>query len=116
MSKRLNLVHRIRAFCLSFPDSSEVIQFGHPFYKWRKKPFAVYSDDHGDQLSIKVEKQSQPIFLADPRFTKTPYIGNHGWVTLTLQATIDWEEVEELIRGSYRFVASPPRKAKNKQK
>jgi len=107
---------RIQRFCLAFPASKEVIQFGHPFFKWRDKPFCVYSNDQGEELSIKVEKESQPIFLQDPRFKKTPYIGNHGWVTLSLKKPLNWEEIEELIEGSYHFVATSKSKAKKKQK
>lgn len=107
---------RIQQFCLSFPESTVAIQFGHPFYKWRAKPFCVFSDDEGDRLSIKVEMESQPVFLEDPRFHKTPYIGHRGWITLVLPAKPDWEEIEELIRGSYLFVSTPKPKAKKKQK
>ena len=65
MSKQVNPLARIRNFCLQFPDSKEVIQFGHPFFKWRDKPFAVSGEN---DISIKVEKESQPLFLEDPRF------------------------------------------------
>lgn len=116
MSNRLNPLPRIRAFCLAFPGATEVPQFGHPFFKIAGKPFAIYSDNQGHELSIKVEKESQSVFLADPRFTKTPYIGNHGWVTLALSPSPDWEEIEELIRGSHDFVQSTLPKAKKKQK
>lgn len=115
MSKRLNRVERIRQFCLSLEDAKEVIQFGYPFYKWRDKPFAIYSDDQGEQLSIKVEKESQAVFLEDPRFCITPYVGRHGWINLKLAGKIDWEEVEELIRGSYQFVKTKSGKAKKRQ-
>lgn len=107
---------RIQQFCLSFPDTKVVLQFGYPFYKWRDKPFCVFSDENGENLSIKVEMEAQPIFLADPRFTKTPYIGHRGWVTLSLPPQPDWEEIEELIRGSYLFVSTTKPKAKKKQK
>jgi predicted DNA-binding protein (MmcQ/YjbR family) len=106
---------RIRKIGLSLPHTEERIQFGHPFFKVNGKPFAIFSDDTGLQLSFKVEKESQPIFLQDPRFTRTPYIGQHGWVSLTLPDHPDWEEIEELIRGSYEFVTQKP-KAKNKRK
>lgn len=105
-------LQRIERFCLSFPDTKVVIQFGHPFYKWRDKPFCIV----GETLSIKVEKQSQPVFLQDPRFTMTHYIGRHGWISLQLPAKPDWEEIEELIRGSYLLVSTPKPKAKKKQK
>ncbi len=107
---------RIRRFCLAFPDSIEAIQFGHPFFKWKDKPFCVYGDHEGEHISIKVEKQSQQVFLEDPRFTITPYIGRHGWITLALKGKLNWEEIEELIRGSYQFVSAGKPKAKKKQK
>lgn len=116
MSNRLNPLIRIRAFCLNLPGTTEVLQFGHPFFKVRDKPFAIYSHQSGQKLSIKVEKQSQPIFLADPRFRKTPYLARHGWISLALPPSPDWEELEELIEGSYLFVQSSLKKAKKKQK
>lgn len=116
MSKPTRFQPRIRDFCLALPEAIVVLQFGHPFYKWRAKPFAIYSDEVGETLSIKVEKQVQPIFLEDSRFEKTKYVGRHGWVTLTLDSKIQIEEVEELIRGSYDFVLGRTRKAKNRQR
>ncbi len=92
-----------------------MMQFGHPFFKWRDKPFAIFSDEGGEKLSIKLEKQIQPIFLQDSRFTKTRYVGRHGWVTLTLDSKVDMEEIEELIRGSYQFVSAKSQKAKKRQ-
>jgi predicted DNA-binding protein (MmcQ/YjbR family) len=114
MSNSSKLLARIRAFALGLPGAEERIQFGHPFFKVNGKPFAIYSDDTGEQLSVKFEKESQQVFLQDPRFTKTPYLGNHGWVTLTLPAKPDWEEVEELIRGSHEFVTTKPKTKKKR--
>ena len=114
MSKSTHFQQRIRDFCLALPEAMVVIQFGHPFYKWRAKPFAIYSDEVGEKLSIKLEKQVQPIFLEDPRFKKTQYVGRHGWVTLTLDTKVEMEEVEELIRGSYEFVSGKSKKAKKR--
>ncbi|WP_051670015.1 MmcQ/YjbR family DNA-binding protein [Bryobacter aggregatus] len=116
MSKRLTPQARIRSYCLSFPEAIEVEQFGHPFFKWRGKPFTILSGTQSEQLSIKVEKELQPIFLEDPRFTKTAYVGQHGWVTLQLTGHLDWEEVESLIEGSFRLVSSKKQKAKIKRK
>ncbi len=115
MSKPTPFRQRIREFCLAFPEAIAIVQFGHPFYKWKDKPFAIYSDEDGEKLSIKLEKQVQPIFLEDPRFKKTQYVGRHGWVTLTLDTKVEMEEVEELIRGSYEFVSEKNEKAKKRQ-
>ena len=116
MSKPPQFQRRIRDFCLALPEATVVVQFGHPFYKWKDKPFAIYSDEDGEKLSIKLEKQVQPIFLEDPRFEKTQYVGRHGWVTLTLDTKVEMEEVAELIRGSYEFVSGKQQKAKKRQR
>ena len=116
MSKPANFQRRIYDFCLSFPGTIVVLQFGHPFFKWKDKPFAIYSDEAGEKLSIKVEKQVQPLFLKDSRFEKTPYVGKHGWITLTLDADVNQEEIEELIRGSYELVSAKNKKAKKRQR
>ena len=41
----------------------------------------------------------------DPQFYVAPYIGKHGWTSLRLDGTpLEWREVEELVRESYRLV------------
>jgi hypothetical protein len=40
------------------------------------------------------------------RFYNPAYIGSKGWVALRLdRGTIDWDEVTELVIGSYRMIA-----------
>jgi phosphoribosylglycinamide formyltransferase-1 len=40
------------------------------------------------------------------RFYIPAYLGSRGWVGLRLDTSeIDWEEVTELVSGSYRLVA-----------
>jgi predicted DNA-binding protein (MmcQ/YjbR family) len=49
----------------------------------------------------------QGLFLDDSRFFRTPYVGKHGWVTLKVYAArLNWTEVRDLVRGSYRLVAA----------
>ena len=116
MSKLLPPSERIRRFCLSFPEAEEVTQFGHPFFKWRGKPFTILSGELDGVVSIKVEKEVQPIFLQDPRFTKTAYVGQHGWVSMRLTGSLDWEEIEGLIEASYQLVSSKKQKANTRRK
>ncbi len=116
MSKLLPAGECIRRFCLGFPEAAEVTQFGHPFFKWRGMPFTVLSGDADEVLSIKVEKNVQPIFLQDSRFTKTAYIGQHGWVSMRLTGSLDWEEIEGLIEASYQLVSSKKQKANTRRK
>jgi predicted DNA-binding protein (MmcQ/YjbR family) len=101
------LLMRLRKICSQFPDATETVSFGHPTFQVRGKTFAVFEQYKGELgLALKVEKELQQIFLKDPRFYMTPYIGKHGWVTLRMEASgINWTEVREMLQGSYRLIA-----------
>jgi hypothetical protein len=77
----------------------------------REKMFAMYVDDHhGDgrrALWCKAPLGSQEILVdADPeRFFVPPYVGVKGWVGISLDDGVDWEEVAELARDAYRMTA-----------
>ena len=102
------LLTRLRKICSQLPDVEETVTFGHPTFKVAGKTFAVFEEYKSELgLALKVEKELQPIFLKDPRFYLTPYIGKHGWVTLRMNAKpLDWTEVREMLRGSYRLIAT----------
>jgi predicted DNA-binding protein (MmcQ/YjbR family) len=58
-------------------------------------------------ICVKVGTLLQGIFLDDPRFFRTPYIGKHGWVTLRVHAApLNWTEIRGLVKGSYQMVAA----------
>ena len=101
------LLMRLRKICSQLPDVTETVSFGHPTFQVRGKTFAVFEQYKGELgLALKVEKELQQVFLKDPRFYRTPYIGKHGWVTLRMEPKpLDWKEVREMIRGSYRLVS-----------
>ncbi len=64
-------------------------------------------------ICIRVEKELQGIFLDDSRFFRTPYIGKHGWVTLKIySAQLNWMEIKDLVRGSYRLVVAAAAKSR----
>ena len=74
----------------------------------RDKIFAM--EKHGDgRVSVwcKAPPGSQEILVgADPaRFFVPPYVGHKGWVGIRLDDGPDWEEVESLVRRSYRLTA-----------
>jgi predicted DNA-binding protein (MmcQ/YjbR family) len=55
------------------------------------------------------------MFLDDSRFFRTPYIGRHGWVTLRVYAAkLNWNEIRELVKGSYDLVAPAKKRSKRK--
>jgi len=107
------ILERLRKICRALPSTSETVTFGHPTFQVGGKTFAVLEDYKGELgICVKVERELQGMFLDDPRFFRTPYIGKHGWITLrTYAARLNWEEVADLLKGSYRLVkGSGPRK------
>lgn len=96
----------LRRLCLALAQTEETKNFGCQWFRVKGKPFCV-NHDSGDQpaIAFKVARTEQGIFLEDPRFFKTPYMHHHGWVSIRVGKTIDWEEIAELIHGSYRLAA-----------
>ena len=42
---------------------------------------------------------------APDRFFVPPYVGPSGWVGVWLDRGVDWDELTELLRDSYRMTA-----------
>jgi predicted DNA-binding protein (MmcQ/YjbR family) len=103
---------KLRKICLSLPATEETNNFGHEWFRVNKKPFCVNHGPAGEPaIAFKVAKTEQGIFLEDPRFFKTPYMHHNGWVSIRAVEKLDWEEIEELVKGSYRLAA--PRRQMN---
>ena len=109
------LLERMREICLKLPGSSETVTYGHPGFKVDDRLYAVLETYKGElSICVKVGRDVLDIFEKDPRYYRTPYIGNQGWVSLKVRAApLDWNEVRELLKGSHLLVrrkrANPPR-------
>jgi len=102
-----SILKKLRNLCLKLADAEETVSFGHPTFRVRGgKIFAVLEEYKGELgICVNVGKLLQGIFLDDPRFFRTPYIGQHGWVTLRVYAArLNWKEIAELVKGSYLLV------------
>ena len=78
----------------------------------RKKTFAYFLNDHHGDGIVAVTCKVAPgdhtaLASAQPdRFYIPAYIGPRGWVALRLdRGEVDWDEVTELVKDSYRRVA-----------
>lgn len=106
---------RLRLVCLSLPETVEKPMFPeHCDWRVHDKIFCFGPGHVGDWITVglKVGRDAMDAMIAaDPRVTQMPYIGRHGWVTVDLagargaEAEALWDEVGELVRGSYRLVA-----------
>ncbi len=105
------ILSKLRKICLALPKTSETTTFGHPTFQVGTKTFTVLETYKGElSICVKVGKKMQPIFLEDQRFYRTPYVGQHGWVSLRAKTKLNWKEIEQLVRGSYELVSIKKRR------
>ena len=108
--KEDRVLERLRGICLALPETDEVRTWGHPTFRARKKAFAVLEEYKGElSLAFKVDMRHRGLFLKDPRFYRTPYIGRPGWVSQRVGGRVNWTEVKHLVSESYRLVTAPYR-------
>jgi hypothetical protein len=103
---------RLSKICLALPEAAREIHGQHATFLVKKKVFAYFlNDHHGDGIvavSCKVlPGDNTALVAAQPaRFYLPSYVGPRGWVALRLDVgKIDWDEVAELVTGSYRLTA-----------
>ena len=97
----------LREICLALPEAIEKEAWGRPTFR-AGKMFAVFSghDEHPYALEFKPEPEERPALIQDPRVYVPPYSGAGGWLALDLTAaTVDWQEITELVESSYRQIA-----------
>jgi hypothetical protein len=105
-------LEKLAKICMALPGASKEAMHGHVAFKVGKKTFAYYlNDHHGDGIVSVCCKvlagDNERLIDANPRkFYMPAYIGPRGWVALRVdRATVDWSEVQELLRGSYEQMA-----------
>ena len=107
------LIAALRQLCSELPGAEEYIMVHHPAFRVGKKPFAIAGLDEaqkGATLSVNLGLDEQPLLLSDPRFTRTHYIGQHGWVTIPFEE-LRKGELRVLVVDSWRRVAGARRHA-----
>jgi len=105
------ILDKLREICLALPKTSETVTFGHPTFQVGTKTFAVLETYKGElSIAFKVGKEMQSVFLRDARFYRTPYVGQHGWVSLRTSSKLNWKEIGELARGSHELVGAKKRR------
>src|ERR1700676_973295 len=102
---------------LSLQEPRRKIYGSHAQFLVRKKTFAYFLDNHhGDGIVAVTCKvlpgDNKALVKAQPaRFYLPAYLASKGWVALRLDiGKVDWDEVKELLFGSYDLIA-PKRSA-----
>jgi hypothetical protein len=103
---------RLMKICLALPEAIQESAAQHATFQVRKSTFAYYlNDHHGDgiiSVACKVlPGDNEALVAAHPaKFYLPAYIGPRGWVGLRLDVSgLDWNEVAELVVGSYKLIA-----------
>jgi predicted DNA-binding protein (MmcQ/YjbR family) len=114
-SARSSLLSELSEICLALPEATRELQGDHASFRVRKKVFAYFLNNHHGDGIVSICGKALPgdnkiLVASDPEKYYLPaYIGPRGWVGLRLDVgKVDWEEVKELVTGSYLQTA--PRK------
>jgi predicted DNA-binding protein (MmcQ/YjbR family) len=85
--------------------------FGHTTFRVGTSSFVLAGmGERGTAVAIKSDLFTQDALIRrGAPWYRTPYIGQHGWISIDQPLSHDWEEVRELIVDGYARVA-PKRK------
>ena len=101
------LLDALREVCGGLPEVEEVVDgFGHRTFKVRGKSFVIAGmGEDGLAISVKSDPTTQAELIRLGPYYRTPYIGQHGWVSLGDPLSHDWSAVTELVVDGYRLAA-----------
>jgi predicted DNA-binding protein (MmcQ/YjbR family) len=103
--KILKQVRRICAKLLEVVEERD--GFGHFSFRVGKRSFVIVGagEDGRGSMSIKADLYTQDRLIRSGGYQRTPYIGQHGWVSIEAGRTPDWAEIDELVADAYRLAA-----------
>jgi phosphoribosylglycinamide formyltransferase-1 len=102
---------RIVAICMALPEVA-MRDGEHIKFEVRGKTVAYYLNDHHGDGVVSIWVKAPPgehtrLIKSEPaRYFMPAYLGPRGWVGLRVDGkTIDWGEVERVVRDSYALTA-----------
>jgi predicted DNA-binding protein (MmcQ/YjbR family) len=99
-------VDSIRAYCLSFPNVTEKLQWEDNLcFKIAGKIFAMLGLDNL-RLCFKCTPETFAELIEREDIRPAPYVGRYKWVLLDRLDAVNDSELEDLIRQSYDMVSS----------
>jgi predicted DNA-binding protein (MmcQ/YjbR family) len=99
-------VDSIRAYCLSFPQATENMQWGDDLcFKIGGKIFTIMGLDN-PRLCFKCTPEIFAELIEREDIRPAPYVGRYKWVMLDRLDAVRNDELEDLIRQSYEMVAA----------
>ena len=102
----------VRDFCLSFDGAYEDYPWGDIVYKVGTKMFAATGTMLPVSITVKADKEDASVLVQMPNIARAAYIGQHGWVTITVKDDETWALAKDLIATSFELVAPKQRKSR----
>jgi hypothetical protein len=97
----------VRALAPAYPEAVEKVSHGRPTF-FAGKVFATFTgtEERLFTLVCQSDARDRLALLDDARFSVHPHHGPSGWLALHFDAaSVDGDEVDELLDASYRQVA-----------
>lgn len=97
----------LQRICLALPNTKETITWGKPHFRVGEKIFCGCGEDRGaPRIGLKMEAKASELLMKLPGVEKAPYSRKgDGWVSIDPAVFDDWEEIEQLLVGSFRLIA-----------
>ena len=100
------VVKKLRSLCLAFPETIETNSWGHPNFRAGKKTFAAFEIiNNRPSIAFRLDAADVKRVLREKNFFATPY-GQQRWVSMWVDARVDWKRVSSLLERGYRTVAN----------
>jgi predicted DNA-binding protein (MmcQ/YjbR family) len=101
------LVAALRKTCAGLPEVEDGVDgFGHTTFRVRRRSFVIAGmGQDGLTVSIKADLPNQALLTRRGPYYRTPYIGQHGWISIDDPGDEEWPEVEALIHDGWRLAA-----------
>jgi predicted DNA-binding protein (MmcQ/YjbR family) len=108
-------IDQLRKLCLSFPGSTEQMQWGdNLLFKVGGRMFAITSLEPAKVwISLKASPENFAELTERPGVIPAPYLARAKWISLESADALPDAEISQLVRKSYELVlAKLPRKAR----
>ncbi len=99
-------ISKVKQICLALPDTAESEKWGKPHFCVNGKIFAgCGEEDERFVVGFKLEMDHAASIIKRPGFSKAPYVGHKGWVSMDPTVVTDWSLIRDLILESYQLIA-----------
>jgi predicted DNA-binding protein (MmcQ/YjbR family) len=111
-AKRERVLDRLRALCLALPETTERLSHGAPtfFVRGKKAFLMVLTNHHGDGrfaiwCAAPAGMQHTLVEADAVKFFVPPYVGHRGWLGVSLDGELNWDELAGIVEDAYAEVA-----------